>query len=57
MTKSACFERHIDEGKFATKPHHTHACQFCGLIFRVAIVPTVGVRFLTGFKNAPEEKP
>ena len=24
-----CGERHIDEGEFATKVHHTHACQHC----------------------------
>jgi len=46
-----CGERHIDEGEFATKPHHTHACQHCGLTWRPAVVPTVGVRFLPGFKN------
>lgn len=46
-----CTERHIDEGEFETKPHHTHSCQFCGLTWRPAIVPTVGVRFLPGFKN------
>lgn len=48
-----CSERHIDVGEFETKPHHTHACQSCGLAWRPAIVPTVGVRFLPGFKNAP----
>jgi rubredoxin len=46
-----CSVRHIDEGEFATKPHHTHACQECGAVWRPAIVPTVGVRFLPGFKN------
>lgn len=46
-----CGERHIDEGEFATKPHHTHACQSCGHVWRPAIVHTVGVRFLPGFKN------
>ena len=46
-----CSERHIDVGNFATKPHHTHACQSCGHVWRPAIVPTVGVRFLPGFKN------
>ena len=25
-----CGERHIDEGEFETKEHHTHACQYCG---------------------------
>ncbi len=52
LTCPQCGERHIDEGEFATKPHHTHACQACGLAWRPAIVPTVGVRFLPGFKNA-----
>lgn len=48
-----CGKRHIDEGVFATKVHHTHACQTCGMVWRPAIVPTVGVRFLPGFKNDP----
>ena len=47
-----CSERHIDEGEFAEKPHHTHACQHCGHCWRPAIIPTLGVRFLPGFKNA-----
>lgn len=46
-----CHERHIDEGDFETKEHHTHACQHCGHVWRPAIVPTRGVRFLPGFKN------
>lgn len=46
-----CGELHIDEGAFATKPHHTHACQHCGNVWRPAIVATVGVRFLPGFRN------
>lgn len=46
-----CGERHIDEGEFKTKPHHTHACQNCGMVWRPAIINTVGVRFLPGFKN------
>jgi hypothetical protein len=46
-----CRVRHIDEGEFATKVHHTHSCQACGLTWRPAIVPTVGVLFLPGFKN------
>lgn len=46
-----CGERHIDEGDFATNPHHTHACQGCGMVWRPAIVDTVGVKFLPGFKN------
>lgn len=51
LTCPACNTLHIDEGDFATKPHHTHACQACGAVWRPAIVPTVGVRFLPGFKN------
>lgn len=51
-----CGQRHIDEGEFATKQHHTHACQHCGHCWRPAIVPTCGVRFLPGFKNeAPND--
>lgn len=46
-----CCERHIDVGEFATKSHHTHACQNCGHCWRPAVVATVGVRFLPGFKN------
>ena len=47
----ACAFRHIDEGEWAVKPHHTHACQECGFVWRPAIVPTVGVHFLPGFKD------
>lgn len=54
---SACGERHIDEGEFATKPHHTHACQFCGEVWRPAIGPTVGVKFLPGFKSTGSVQP
>ena len=50
-----CGGRHIDEGEFATKVHHTHACQHCGMVWRPAIEPTVGVQFLPGFKN--EQQP
>ncbi len=46
-----CLARHIDEGDFKTKSHHTHACQSCGFVWRPAIVPTIGVQFLPGFKN------
>jgi len=49
-----CKALHVDEGEFATKPHHTHACQRCGNVWRPAIVPTVGVRFLPGFKDGGE---
>lgn len=47
-----CHARHIDEGEFATRPHHSHSCQNCGLTWRPAIVPTVGVQFLPGFKTS-----
>lgn len=46
-----CGARHVDAGEFASKPHHTHACQTCGLTWRPAVEPTVGVRFLPGFKD------
>lgn len=51
LTCPKCGELHLDEGEFATKVHHTHACQSCGMVWRPAVVPTVGVRFLPGFKN------
>jgi len=47
----SCGTLHIDEGEFATKLHHTHACQHCGMVWRPAVVATVGVQFLPGFKN------
>lgn len=56
-----CRTRHIDEGDFATKRHHTHACQGfvedngkrrrCGHVWRPALTPTVGVEALPGFIN------
>lgn len=51
LTCPVCHERHIDRGEFATKVHHTHACQSCGTCWRPAIEPTVGVEFLPGFAN------
>lgn len=47
-----CGERHVDVGEFESKKHHTHACQLCGHVWRPAIVATVGVQFLPGFKNS-----
>jgi hypothetical protein len=47
----ACGERHIDVNEFATKVHHTHACQSCGMVWRPAVIATVGVQYLPGFKN------
>lgn len=49
-----CSYRHVDKGEFSTKPHHTHACQACGMVWRPALVPTVGVQFLPGFKDNEE---
>ena len=46
-----CGVRHIDDGKFKTKPHHTHACQNCGHCWRPAVIDTIGVQFLPGFKD------
>jgi hypothetical protein len=51
LTCPSCGERHVDQGEFATKPHHTHACQHCGMVWRPALVATVGVQFLPGFKD------
>ena len=53
LTCPSCGELHLDVGEFATKPHHTHACQACGMVWRPAVVATVGVQFLPGFKNEP----
>lgn len=53
----SCGELHIDEGEYVTKAHHTHACQHCGHTWRPAVPPTVGVRFLPGFKNDPSPTP
>lgn len=44
--------RHIDEAEFANTPHHTHACQTCGIVWRPAKVNTHGVRFLPGYTNS-----
>jgi hypothetical protein len=51
LTCPRCKASHVDRGEFATRRHHTHACQECGVVWRPAIVPTVGVQFLPGFKD------
>lgn len=51
-----CNERHYDVGEWATKVHHTHACQECGHVWRPAVAATMGVFYLPGFKNEPEEQ-
>ena len=53
----SCGALHIDEGEFATKPHHTHACQSCGMVWRPAVVATVGVQFLPGYRNEESGAP
>lgn len=50
-----CRARHVDTGIWATKLHHTHSCQTCGFTWRPAVVHTVGVQFLPGFKNESPE--
>lgn len=45
-----CGELHVDV-KLVDHPHHTHACQFCGNVWRPAVVKTVGVQFLPGYKD------
>lgn len=50
-----CGERHVDRGVFADKPHHTHACQHCGHTWRPAVIATVGVQFLPGFKDPVDQ--
>jgi hypothetical protein len=51
-----CGRRHVDVGDFATLPHHTHSCQFCGHSWRPAEVDTIGVEFLPRFKNDEDAK-
>lgn len=51
LTCPSCCARHIDEQEFADVPHHTHACQECGMVWRPAKVNTHGVQFLPGYKN------
>lgn len=51
-----CGKLHIDEPPFDTKPHHTHSCQHCGITWRPAVVNTVGVQFLPGFRNEDHAK-
>lgn len=50
-----CSEQHVDEGAYATIPHKSHTCQECGLTWKPALVPTVGVKFLPGTRNATLE--
>lgn len=54
LTCPSCGGRHVDVGD---KPHHTHACQHCGMVWRPAVVDTVGVQFLPGYKNEEPTAP
>lgn len=47
-----CNARHVDQGEHAEKLHKVHACQQCGMLWQPALVPTVGVHFLPGTRNA-----
>jgi len=51
LTCPLCGFRHVDEGEMATRLHHTHECYSCGMTWRPAMVSTVGVRHLPGFRN------
>lgn len=55
MSCPRCEGRHIDKEPWATRRHHTHACQHCGHNWRPAVEPTVGVQFLPGFKDDAEK--
>ncbi len=46
-----CGKQHLDKGAFAHRLHATHACQHCGMVWRPAIVRTVGVQFLPGYRT------
>jgi hypothetical protein len=50
----ACGARHVDRGEYASRPHHTHACQTCGVCWRPGVASTVGVQFLPGFRDDAE---
>lgn len=52
LTCPSCSNRHVDIA-LAEKPHHTHACQSCGFVWRPALCATIGVQFLPGFKDEP----
>lgn len=44
LTCPICKTQHVDEDEWATRPHKTHLCADCGWEWKVANVPTVGVR-------------
>ncbi len=42
-----CAVQHVDEGEWATRPHHIHLCEACGHMWGPAVRATVGVRSLS----------
>lgn len=51
-----CNKRHIDYGEYGQRPHHTHACQYCGVNWRPAIQNTIGVTYLPGALNEADPR-
>lgn len=49
-----CGQRHIDADDMPA--HKTHACQYCGMLWRPALIATHGVRFLPGCKDDAAER-
>lgn len=43
LTCPQCGHRHVDEGEWAKRPHKSHLCANCGLIWRPSNEYTVGV--------------
>ena len=57
-----CKTKHVDEGEFEHREHHTHSCQgytedehgkrrYCGHTWRPAKRPTRGIEYIEGFIN------
>lgn len=46
-----CGTQHVDRDEWAVRPHSSHACQNCGLVWKPCLRDTVGVRFLPGCLN------
>lgn len=46
-----CRMPHVDKGEWATRPHKTHRCTYCGHDWRPANVPTVGVESLAALET------
>lgn len=50
-----CRMQHVDRGEWETRPHRSHLCEHCGHVWRLAMVPTVGVAALA--QATPEVEP